>query len=95
MKRQKTVADVSIDSFYSPLLDLKSNFVWMKYCLIGRCYNKHMCRFCKKNRKVTISQKVLRISKISFQNMLYVCFQTFFLSISFISGQAYVDRKLF
>ena len=64
MNRQKTAADVSTDSLYSPLLDLKTNFVWMNYCMIGRGYNTNICvDFVKKFRKVTTSQKVLRISK--------------------------------
>ena len=84
MNRQKTAADVSIDSLYSPLLDLKTNFVWMKYCMIGRGYNTNICvDFVKKFRIVTTSQKVLRVSKNCFQNMLYVYFQAFYLSISF------------
>ena len=82
MNRQKTAANVSIDSLYSPLLDLKTNFVWMNYCMIGRGYNTNICvDFVKKFRIVTTSQKVLRVSKNCFQNMLYVYFQTFFINI--------------
>ena len=78
MNRQKTAADVSIDSLYSPLLDLKTNFVWMKYCMIGRGYNTNICvDFVKKFRKLRLLKKYCGYQKM-FENMLYVYFQTFF-----------------